>query len=44
MTLVDSTVSGNSTAGESAGGGGIYSRGTMELTNSTVSDNSTDGL
>ena len=38
VTLTNSTVSGNSTAGDYANGGGIY--GTATLTNSTVSDNS----
>ena len=36
-------VSGNSTAGIYARGGGIYSGGNVTLTNSTVSGNSTRG-
>ena len=42
MTLTDSTVSGNSTAGDYASGGGI-SGIDVTLTNSTVSGNSTAG-
>jgi VCBS repeat-containing protein len=42
LTLVDSTVSGNSTSGKSSDGGAIFSYGTT-LTNSTVSGNSTTG-
>ncbi len=42
VTLTNSTVSGNSTAGESAFGGGI-SASTATLTNSTVSENGTAG-
>jgi predicted outer membrane repeat protein len=39
LTLINSTVSGNSTAGYARDGGGIFSAGTLTLTNSTVSDN-----
>ena len=42
LTLDHATVSGNSTAGDSAGGGGI-SGYDVTLTNSTVSGNSTTG-
>ncbi len=42
LTLTNSTVSGNSTAGDEANGGGI-SGGTVTLTNSTVSGNGTVG-
>ena len=42
LTLINSTVSGN-TAGDTGGGGGIYNNsGTLTLTNSTVSNNSAD--
>jgi hypothetical protein len=45
LTLTGSTVSGNSTAGLGANGGGIStSSGTLTLTNTTVSGNSTAGL
>ncbi len=43
LTLVQSTVSGNSTAGDFANGGGIFSFGAVTLTQSTVSGNSTAG-
>jgi Ca2+-binding RTX toxin-like protein len=44
VTLIDSTVSGNSTAGrDGSNGGGIHGR-TVTLTNSTVSDNSIMGV
>lgn len=43
LALTDSTLSGNSTAGARAAGGGIYSSGNVTLTNSTVSGNSTEG-
>jgi predicted outer membrane repeat protein len=43
LTLEQSTVSGNSTAGGFARGGGIYTRGDVTLTQSTVSGNSTSG-
>ena len=43
LTLTDSTVSGNSTAGNYAHGGGIYGRHDVTVTNSTVSGNSTAG-
>ena len=38
------TVSGNSTAGERARGGGVSARGNVTLTGSTVSGNSTAGI
>ncbi|QDV15149.1 HYR domain protein [Rosistilla oblonga] len=42
LALVDSTLSGNSTTGESARGGGIYAKsGSVTLTGSTLSDNYT---
>ena len=44
MTLTQSTVSGNSTAGISADGGGIFADGAVTLTQSTVSGNSTAGV
>ncbi len=41
LTLINSTVSGNSADGPaSSGGGGIWNAGTLKLTNSTVSGNS----
>jgi hypothetical protein len=43
LTLDQSTVSGNSTEGTGAHGGGIFSNGTATLTESTVSGNSTAG-
>ena len=43
VTLTQSTVSGNSTAGASADGGGILAYGAVTLTQSTVSGNSTAG-
>ena len=45
LALTNSTVSGNSTAGSSADGGGISALdGALTLTNSTVSGNSTAGF
>ena len=45
LTLIDSKVGGNSTAGYSYGrGGGIASASDVTVTNSTVSGNSTAGL
>jgi CSLREA domain-containing protein len=41
MTIVDSTVSGNTA--RNGGSGGIHNSGAMAITNSTVSGNSTDG-
>jgi len=43
LTLDRSTVSGNSTTGEFAFGGGVYARGAVTLLESTVSGNSTSG-
>jgi hypothetical protein len=43
LSLVDSTVSGNSTTGQTNLGGGLAA-GTVTLTNSTVSGNSTSGV
>ena len=43
LTLTGSTVSGNSTSGIFARGGGIYATGDVSLTSSTVSGNSTTG-
>ena len=44
MTLTNSTVSGNSTAGSNADGGGTYARsGAVTLTNSTLSGNQVTG-
>ena len=43
LTINDSTISGNSTAGENSDGGGFFSAGATTLTNSTVSDNFTTG-
>lgn len=43
LTLDQSTVSGNSTEGEFADGGGIYAVGAVTLIDSTVSGNSTTG-
>lgn len=42
VTLINSTVSGNSTTGQAAFGGGIYAA-SATLVNSTLSDNSTAG-
>ena len=39
VTLTQSTVSGNSTAGQFADGGGILAGGAVTLTQSTVTDN-----
>ena len=44
LTLDQSTVSGNSTAGSGAHGGGIFACGAVTLTQSTVSGNSTAGI
>ena len=45
LTLTDSMVSGNRTAGFFAGGGGgIFANGEVFLYNSTISDNTTRGL
>jgi hypothetical protein len=45
VTLTNSTVSGNSTAGNFAKGGGIYARtGAVTLTGSTVSGNQVTGI
>jgi hypothetical protein len=44
LTLTRSTVSGNSTAGRYARGGGIYAYGDVTITHSTVSGNSTEGI
>ena len=43
LTLDQTTVSGNGTAGNNSRGGGIYARGNISLTSSTVSGNSTAG-
>jgi hypothetical protein len=43
LTLENSTVSGNSTAGVLARGGGVFSLGDVSLIRSTVSGNSTTG-
>ena len=43
MTLTQSTVSGNSTAGVFSNGGGIHSLNDVTLTQSTLSENSTAG-
>ena len=43
VTLLNSTVSGNHTAGRGANGGGIHSFFPLILTDSVVSDNSTEG-
>jgi hypothetical protein len=43
VTLSQSTVSGNCTAGDEAHGGGIYAKNRVTLTQSTVSGNSTTG-
>ena len=43
LTLDQSTVSGNSTEGSRANGGGISSSGSLTLISSTVSGNSTEG-
>ena len=42
LTLIDSTVSGNSAAGEN-GGGGIQNSSGITITNSTISNNSATG-
>ena len=41
LTLTNSTVEGNSTSGDIARGGGIFTQGSLVLNNSTVSGNST---
>ena len=43
LTIDQSTVSGNSTTGNRAEGGGLYSTGVLTLTDSTVSENTTTG-
>ena len=43
LTLTSSTISGNSTAGTLARGGGIFSLGSVSLISSTLSGNSTAG-
>ena len=44
ISLINSTLSGNSTSGNFANGGGIHARsGAVTLTNSTLSGNSTSG-
>ena len=43
MTLTKTIVSGNSTGGLNADGGGIYTNTTATLTNTTVSGNTTKG-
>ena len=43
LSIVQSTIFGNSTIGNEAGGGGFFSYGTVTLTNSTISGNSTTG-
>ena len=43
LNIRNSTISGNSTTGGFAGGGGIHSGFTVTLTNSTISGNSTTG-
>jgi hypothetical protein len=42
VTLTNSTLSGNSTTGDNASGGGVY--GAVTMTNSTISGNSTAGV
>lgn len=44
VTLVSSTVSGNSTAGDKAYGGGLFVDGDVTLSNSSVSGNTTAGV
>ena len=44
LTIENSVVTGNSTSGDEADGGGIFARnGTLDLVASTVSDNTTSG-
>ena len=43
LTVQDSIISGNSTSGEEADGGGIYAGGLMSIINSTISGNFTAG-
>jgi uncharacterized protein YjbI with pentapeptide repeats len=43
LTITNCTVSGNSTAGYVAAGGGVYASGDVTLTNSTLSGNHTTG-
>jgi len=43
ITLIESTVSGNSTEGRYGRGGGIFAGANVTLTSSTVSGNSTEG-
>jgi hypothetical protein len=42
LTVVNCTVSGNSTSGSSDKGGGIYNGGTATIANSIISGNSSD--
>lgn len=44
MFLTNSTVTGNSTSGSLGEGGGIYNSTALTLTNSTVSENSVEGI
>ena len=43
LSIVDSWINSNLTAGESAGGGGIWSQGDVQIRSSTISGNSTEG-
>ncbi len=43
LTIVQSTISGNSTTGDYADGGGIFASSVVTLTSSTISGNSTTG-
>ena len=40
LTIVNSTISGNSATGSNSDGGGIYNSGTLTITNCTISGNS----
>ena len=44
LTLTGSTLSGNHTEGDDAGGGGVFASGAVNMFNSTVSENSTAGI
>ena len=44
LTILNSTIAGNSTAGSFSEGGGIFARSPLTLIQSTVSGNSTSGL
>ena len=44
LTLIDSTVSGNSAAEDFGGGGGISNESGITITNSTISNNSATGV